>query len=310
MKIIFWGTPDFGRRILQGLIDAGEHVVGVVTQPDRPAGRGRKMQAPPVKVAAEQGGIPVLQPEKPRGEEFMETLRELAPDVSVVAAYGHILRSEVLDLPPMGSFNIHASLLPELRGAAPVAWAIIRGHTETGVTIMRMVQKLDAGSMVLQARCSIPPAITAGALTESLAEIGATALLDALDLIRAGKGEGEPQDDAGATYAPKLTVDDVQIEWSRSALELERLIRGADPAPAAWTDLGGLRVRVFAPRLVLETCSAEPGIVVTADPRKGLEVATGSGLLSLGQVQPAGKRRMDAAEWIRGRGVEAGRRFG
>jgi methionyl-tRNA formyltransferase len=310
VKILFWGTPDFGRTILRGLVDAGEQVVGVVTQPDRPAGRGCKTQPPPVKVAAEQKRIPVLQPEKPRGEEFMESLRELAPDISVVAAYGHILRREVLDLPALGSFNVHASLLPELRGAAPVAWAIIRGYSETGVTIMRMVEKLDAGSMILQARCSIPPAITAGVLTESLAELGATALLDALDLVKAGKGEGQPQDDAGATYAPKLTVDDVQIDWSRSASELERLIRGADPAPAAWTELGDLRIRVFAPRIVSERCTAEAGIVVAADPRTGLEVATGSGLLSLGQVQPAGKRRMDAAEWIRGRGVEVGGRFG
>jgi methionyl-tRNA formyltransferase len=310
VKILFWGTPDFGRTILQGLVDAGEQVVGVVTQPDRPAGRGRKLQPPPVKVAAEQEGIPILQPEKPRGEEFMEALRELAPDISVVAAYGHILRREVLDLPALGSFNVHASLLPELRGAAPVAWAIIRGYSETGVTIMRMVEKLDAGSMILQARCSIPPDITAGALTESLAELGGKALLDALDLIKAGKGEGQLQDDVAATYAPKLTVDDVRIEWSRSASELERLIRGADPAPAAWTELGDLRVRVFAPRIASEMCTAEAGVVVAADPRTGLEVATGSGLLSLGQVQPAGKRRMDAAEWIRGRGVEAGRRFG
>jgi methionyl-tRNA formyltransferase len=309
VRIVFWGTPEFAATVLRGLLDAGRHVVGVVTQPDRPAGRGRKLQPPPVKSTAEKHGIPVLQPERPRGEEFMAELVALTPDVSVVAAYGHILRVEVLDLPPLGSFNVHASLLPELRGAAPVNWAIIRGYKETGVTIMRMVEQLDAGPMLLKARCAIAPDISAGALTEELAKLGSAALLDALALIEAGQAEGEVQADEAATFAPKITADDARIDWNLPAIEIERWIRGSDPVPAAWSELDGLRVRLFRPSVVDEPTVAEPGVVSLADPRRGLEVATGSGRLVIGEVQPAGKRRMSAVDWIRGRGITSGRRF-
>lgn len=309
MRILFWGTPAFARTVLQGLLDAGRDVVGVVTQPDRPAGRGRKLQAPPVKTAAESAGLPVLQPDRPRGDDFMDSLRALQPDISVVAAYGHILPAEVLDLPPLDSFNVHGSLLPELRGAAPVNWAIIRGHSESGVTIMKMVEAMDAGPIVLRARCDLPPDITAGALTEQLAELGARALLEALQLIEAGRGDGEPQDDEAATYAPKLTADDARLDWTLPAVDLDRWVRGTDPVPGAWTELEGLRVRMFAPRVVESTAESEPGVVVAAEPGVGLQVATGSGTLGIGEVQPAGKRRMDATGWIHGRGIEQGQRF-
>lgn len=310
MRILFWGTPAFAHTVLRGLLDAGREVVGVITQPDRPAGRGRKTQPPPVKTAAEQAGIAVFQPDRPRGEEFLGALRALEPDISVVAAYGHILRAEVLDLPPLGSFNIHASLLPELRGAAPVNWAIIRGYTETGVTIMSMVQELDAGPVILQASCPVPLDITAGELTEQLAELGSKTLLEALELIRVGRSAGEPQDPDAATYAPKLKADDARIDWTRPAVEVDRWIRGTDPRPGAWSELDGLRVRIFAPRVIVAAAEADPGVVVAADPRTGLEVATGLGSLGIGEVQPAGKRRMDTAEWIRGRGIALGRKFG
>ncbi len=309
MRIAFWGTPEFGRTVLQGLLEAGREVVGVVTQPDKPAGRGRKLQAPPVKLAAEAAGVPVLQPDRPRGGDFMSSLGALRPDISVVAAYGHILRPEVLALPPLGSFNVHASLLPELRGAAPVNWAIIRGYGESGVTIMKMVEAMDAGPMILKARCDLLPDITAGALTEQLAELGASAVLEALEMIEAGRCDGEAQNDDDATYAPKLTADDARVDWALPAVELDRWVRGTDPVPGAWTELQGLRVRLFAPRVIAETTESDPGVVVLADPRLGLHVATGSGTLGVGEVQPAGKRRMDAAGWIRGRGIEEGQRF-
>lgn len=310
MRIVFWGTPDFALTVLLALLEGGRHIVGVVTQPDRPAGRGRRLQSPPVKLAALERGIPVLQPDKPVGDEFIGALCRLEPDISVVAAYGHILKKRVLDLPPLGSFNVHASLLPELRGAAPVAWAIIRGYEETGVTIMRMAERLDAGTIVHQSRCALPPSITAGKLTEKLAVLGGGALLEALELIEAGRPGDEPQEEGAATYAPKLTPEDVRIDWSRTAAEIERLIRGADPTPAAWTRLGGLRVRLFGPRVVSEQSDeGESGVVASADARAGLEVCTGRGVVGIGQVQPAGKRRMDAVEWIRGRGIEAGQRF-
>ncbi|NIN71847.1 MAG: methionyl-tRNA formyltransferase [Gemmatimonadetes bacterium] len=310
MRVVFWGTPQLADTTLSALIAAGHDLVGVVTQPDRPAGRGRKMQPPPVKLTAEEAGIPVLQPEKPWGDEFMTAFRALEPDITVVAAYGHILKPEVLELPPLGSFNVHASLLPKLRGAAPVNWAIIRGHAETGVTIMRMVEKLDAGPMILQAGVEIAARTTAGALYAELAELGARTLLDALPLIEAGEVTEEAQDEAEATYAPKLTADDVRLDWSLTGQELDRWIRGCDPVPGCWTELDGARVRVFSPCTTDETAKAEPGVVVSADPRAGLVVATGSELLRVGEVQPAGKRRMEAVEWIRGRGVMQGARFG
>ncbi len=310
MRVVFWGTPQLADTTLRALIDAGRDVVGVVTQPDRPAGRGRKTQAPPVKLTAQETGIPVLQPEKPWGDEFMADFRALEPDITVVAAYGHILKPEVLELPPLGSFNVHASLLPKLRGAAPVNWAIIRGHAETGVTIMRMVDKLDAGPMILRAHLEIAPHTTAGALYTELAELGARTLLEALALIEAGEAVEEVQDEAEATYAPKLSADEVKLDWSLTADELDRWIRGCDPVPGSWTELDGARVRMFAPQTSDETTAQEPGVVASADPRAGLVVATGSGLLRVGEVQPAGKRRMEAVEWIRGRGVTEGARFG
>ncbi|HSG81522.1 MAG TPA: methionyl-tRNA formyltransferase [Gemmatimonadota bacterium] len=309
MRIAFWGTPQFAHSVLAALLAAGRDVVGVITQPDRPKGRGRKLQPPPVKLLAEEHGLPVLQPERPRGEEFMAALSDMRFDISVVAAYGHILRAEVLALPPLGSFNVHASLLPKLRGAAPVNWAIIRGHEETGVTIMRMVEAMDAGPMLLQARCMIGPEETAGELTKRLAELGAASLLEALGLIETGRAQEEAQDDAQATLAPKLRPDDVRIRWEMSAVEIARWIRGADPAPAAWSQLAELRVQLFAPRVIAEQVAGDPGDVVNADPRQGLQVATGAGLLGIGEVQPAGKRRMEAADWIRGRGVSRGQRF-
>ncbi len=309
MRVVFWGTPPFADTVLRGLLNADRDVVGVVTRPDRPAGRGRVMQPPPVKLTAEREGIPVLQPDKPWGEAFMASFRGLDPDITVVAAYGHILKREVLDLPPLGSFNVHASLLPELRGAAPVNWAIIRGYSETGVTIMRMVEQLDAGPMILKQSCDIDPQATAGALLEHLAELGGRTLLDALSLIEAGEAKEETQDEEAASYAPKLGADDVRIDWTLPAVELDRWIRGADPVPAAWSELGDLRVRIFAPRVVARAAEADPGTVVAADPRVGLEVATGSGVLGIGELQPAGKRRMEAVEWIRGRGIAEGARL-
>ncbi len=309
MRIVFWGTPDFALTVLGALLEGGRDVVGVITQPDRPAGRGRKLQPPPVKSVAAEAGVPVLQPEKPHGEEFMREFAGLEPDVSVVAAYGQILKAEVLELPRLGSFNVHASLLPELRGAAPVNWAIIRGHTETGVTIMRMVEQLDAGPMVLKARTGIAANETAGSLMERLAELGAATLLEALELIETGRAVEEEQNEDEATYAPKLRSEDVRVDWGRPAEEIERWIRGADPVPAAWSELEGKRVRLFAPRVHDLDADAEPGVVVVADPNTGLHVATGSGTLCIDEVQPAGKRRMGTADWIRGRGVTGGQRF-
>jgi methionyl-tRNA formyltransferase len=309
VRIAFWGTPQFARTVLGALFDAGRDVVCVITQPDRPKGRGRKLQPPPVKLLAEEHGVPVLQPEKPRGDEFVDALTVLAPDITVVAAYGHILKTEVLELPRLGSINVHASLLPELRGAAPINWAIIRGYEETGVTIMRMVEAMDAGPMLLKAAIKIAPDASAGTLTERLAELGGTTLLEALSFIESGRVQEQLQDDTKATFAPKLGPDEARIDWTLPAVEIERWIRGCDPAPAAWSQLGDLRVRLFRPQIADGDRVGEPGSVVRADAKSGLHVATGSGLLHIGEGQPSRKRRMDSSDWIRGRGIAEGQRF-
>ncbi len=323
MRVLFWGTSDFALPTLRAL-DASRHdVAGVVTQPDRPAGRGRRMRSTPVRRAADEAGLPTLQPEAPKGDAFLDRLRELSPDVSVVAAYGEILEEEVLEVPARGSVNVHASLLPKLRGAAPVNWAIIRGHARSGVSIMRMVRELDAGPVYRRVAVDVGPRRTAGELFEELSELGASALLETLEALEAGEAEAEEQDHGEATYAPKLDRETARLDWSLPAAELDRWVRGCDPWPAAWSELEdheGERspVQLFAPEPDPAPVKdeggrarrgAEPGTVLLADPREGLRVAAGRGVLRIGEVKPAGKRRMEAVEWIRGRGVAAGERF-
>ena len=216
MKVLFWGTPAFAVPSLRAIDDEGFDVVGVVTQPDRPAGRGRRLKASAVKQVALELGLPVLTPERPRTEEFLAEIRALEPDISVVVAYGHILTREVLDVPTRGSINVHASLLPELRGAAPINWAIARGHAETGVTIMRMVEAMDAGAVIHQVVEPILPDETAGDLTVRLSEVGAQALVEALAFLGAGVAEEVEQDHEAATYAPKIHRETAFIDWSGS----------------------------------------------------------------------------------------------
>lgn len=310
MRIVFWGTPEFAVPSLRALQEEGHLVVAVVTMPDRPAGRGRRPRKSAVKIEAEAEGIEVLQPENPNDPEFLERLRELEPDLSVVVAYGAILSEELVDLPTLGSVNVHASLLPELRGAGPVNWAIIRGHEHSGVTIMRIVPELDAGPILYRVESRFPPDVTAGQLAQQLSEMGATALVEALAQMEAGTLPEVDQDHARATYAPKLDRETARLDWSMSAEELDRWIRGCDPWPAAWTTLDGQAVQLFRSSPLAENPeSAAPGTVVRADAKHGLSVATGDGLLDIGEVKPAGSRRMEAAAWIAGRGVAAGDRF-
>lgn len=313
MRILFWGTPDFALPSLRALLGEGHEVVGVVTQPDRPAGRGRVLRASPVKELALEEGLPVLQPERPRGEDFERDVRRLAPELSVVVAYGQILRREILELPPRGSVNVHASLLPELRGAAPINWAIIRGHEETGVTIMRMVEEMDAGPILLQVREPIGPDETASELWSRLSEIGAEALVEALALMEAGELEPCEQEHERATYAPRLTHEDARIDWSRPAPEVARTIRGLDRVPGGWTTVHGQELKVFRPvprpELVHDRPSGWVLDVRPDDPEEGMLIACGEGAVCIREVQPAGKRRMTTAEWARGRGIAAGDRL-
>lgn len=309
MRILFWGTPDFAVPSLRALEDEGFDVVGVVTQPDRPSGRGRRLRPSPVRVAAAESGLPVLTPERPRGEEFLGAIGALRPDLSVVVAYGHILRPEVLELPAGGSINVHASLLPELRGAAPIAWAVARGHAETGVTIMRMTEGMDAGPMLLRVAEPILEDETASELWVRLSEVGAGALVEALTLLAAGEIEEVEQDHDAATFAPKVTREVARIAWARPARELAWHVRGMDAVPGAWCELDGAPMKLFRPRETEVAGVGEPGTVLTADDEAGLVVATGAGGLRFDEVQPPGRRRMAARDWIRGRGVTAGARF-
>lgn len=309
MKVLFWGTPAFALPALRSLGEEGHVVVGVVTQPDRPAGRGREVHMSPVKLEALEEGIPVLQPEKARGDEFLAQIRALNADLSVVVAYGQILRPEVLAVPRLGSVNIHASLLPELRGAAPIQWAIVRGHTVTGVTIMRMEAGLDSGPMLLRVEEPIDPEESAGELGTRLAEIGAEALVEALALMENGGLLETPQDHERATYAPKVDRETARIDWSKPADEVALWIRGMDDVPGAWSPLGARGpVKLFRPQVANET-GGFPGQVIEAG-EWGVLVACGLGAVRVREVQPTGKRRMRAGDWVRGRGVAVGDRFG
>lgn len=310
LRILFWGTPEFAIPSLLALGEEGHEVVGVVTQPDRPAGRGRRLTPSPVREAALEEGYRVLTPEKPRGDAFLAELRALDPEISVVVAYGHILRPEVLSLPPRGSINLHASLLPELRGAAPIPWAILRGLEVTGVTVMRMVEAMDAGPILLQVKEPIGPEDTASELAERLAEVGAEALVEALVLLEEGLAREVEQDHSRATFAPKLDREAARVDWSRPARELGRHLRGMDEEPGAWSTLGGEPYKLFRPEVeeAAET-GGEPGKILTADPREGLRVACGTGVLKIREIQPPGGRRMPVEAWLRGHRVPAEARF-
>ncbi|MBV9773584.1 MAG: methionyl-tRNA formyltransferase [Gemmatimonadetes bacterium] len=309
MRILFWGTPDFSLPAYHALAEEGHQVVGVVTQPDRPAGRGRGVAMSPVKQAALADGVPVLQPERARGDEFLAQLRALEPELSVVVAYGQILRPEVLELPPRGSVNIHASLLPELRGAAPIQWAVMRGFDVTGVTIMRMEAGLDSGPMLFRVEEPIRPDESSAELAGRLSEIGAEALIETLALMEDGTLAEVPQDHSLATYAPKLDRETARVDWSLPAREVALRIRGLDDVPGAWTPQGERgQVKLFRPSV--EEGRGAPGTVLDADPQAGILVAAGEGAVRIREVQPSGKRRMTAEEWVRGRGISAGERLG
>jgi methionyl-tRNA formyltransferase len=309
VRVLFWGTPEFATPPLRALLGEGFDVAAVVTQPDKAVGRSRStLQPPPVKRVALEEGLPVLQPQKPRGEEFIAQLREIGADISVVVAYGHILPRAVIDLPPRGTLNIHASLLPGLRGAAPIQAAIREGLDRTGVSIMRMVERLDAGPVLLQLGTTVIEDETYGELALRLSELGAAALIEALALVELGKATEAPQLESDATYAPKIDRDATRVDWTLDARAVSRTVRALDPRPGALSAIGGQDVKVFGARLAPATASNEPGEVLGAD-RDGLVVACGEGAVRLLQVQPAGKKRMSADEWLRGRGVSVGQKF-
>ena len=306
MRIVFFGTPEFAVASLRALLRERFTVAGVVTQPDKPQGRSRSTLVPPaVKLAAVDAGLPVLQPARPVGDLFLAGLRRLEPDLGVVVAYGHILRREVLDLPARGMVNVHASLLPRFRGAAPIQHAILSGDRETGISIMRMEEGLDSGPVLHRVATPIAEGETAGSLTSRLATLGAGALVEALSLMSAGAGAAMPQDADGATYAPKISREIARLDWSRDAASLERQVRAFDPAPGAWTSLDGAPVKLFGGMPAVG--GGEPGTVLAASDR--LVVAGGTGAIAVSEVQPAGRNRLPVEDWVRGRGIRTGSRF-
>ena len=308
MRIVFFGTPEFATTALLALIGEGHDVVAVVTQPDRPRGRSHSTLEPsPVKAVALAESIPVLQPERPRGPAFEAELRALAPDLSIVVAYGHILPSEIIDLPRLGTINVHASLLPEYRGAAPIQAAIRDGVRETGVTIMQMVPALDAGPVLLALHTPVEPDETAGELQLRLAELGAEALVEALVLMGVGKAVATPQNDALASYAPKIAREDARLPFDAPSDRVARLVRAYDPKPGAWGVVNGREVRCFGARDVPERSGA-PGEVLEGG-ADGLLIACGEGAVRIAEVHPAGQKRLAAAQWMRGRGLNLGDRF-
>ena len=301
--MVFMGTPAFACPILEALLVRADPVVGVVCQPDRPRGRGLGVSAPAVKRLAEANRLPVLQPERLRDAAFQDALRALAPDLVVVAAYGKILPRAVLDLPPRGCINVHASLLPRHRGAAPIAWSIRAGDAVTGVTIMAMTEEMDAGDILLQRETPIAPDDTGGTLGERLARLGAAAIGEAIDGLQAGTLRPVPQPAAGVTFAPRIEREHCRLDWRRTAIELERQVRALAPSPSAFTTLGGKLLKVHRAALAAGTGPASQ--VVAAGP-DGLVVAAGTGALRLLEVQLEGRRRLSAAEFLIGHRLAPG----
>lgn len=302
MRIVFMGTPDFAVPSLQALIDAGHDVCAVYTQPDKPQGRKQILTAPPVKTLALEHDIPVFQPNTLKNEDEQARLRELAPEVIIVVAYGKLLPKAVLDIPPHGCINVHGSLLPRWRGAAPIQWAVIAGDEMAGVTTMQMAEGLDTGDMLLTYETKVGETETAGELFDRLAQSGAELLTQTL--VKLDEITPRPQDDAQSCYAHMLDKQMAVIDWSKSAHEIDCLIRGLNPWPIALTTLSGERLKVFAAEKA--NGNGEPGTVLEADPKKGLTVACGEGALKLTEIQLVGGKRMKATDFLRGHAIQVG----
>lgn len=322
MRIVFMGTPDFSVPALKALVEAGHQVIAVVTQPDKPKGRGKEVQMTPVKIQAMEYGIPVYQPAKVREASFVEVLKGLEADAYVVIAFGQILPKAVLELPKYGCINIHASLLPKYRGAAPIQWCVIDGERETGITTMMMDVGLDTGDMLEKAVIPIEEKETGGSLHDKLSMAGGDLILSTLKKLEEGTLVRTPQTDEGTCYAKMLTKSLGDIDWNQGAVSIERLIRGLNPWPSAYTMWNGKTIKIWAADVIAgreaadflsESCvpaetGTAPGTVVCSD-KRGLVVCTGGGLLSIRELQMEGKKRMDTPAFLRGYPIPAGDMF-
>lgn len=310
MRIVFMGTPEFALPSLELLLKSEHQVVCVVTQPDKPKGRGLKISASPVKEFAEKQNLKVLTPEDLKSEEFYQALSELKPDLIAVVAF-RILPERIFGLPPFGTINLHASLLPKCRGAAPINWAIIKGERKTGVTTFFIQKKVDTGSIILQKEVEISPEETCGELSLKLSQIGAEVLLETVNLIEKNEAKTQPQNELDATPAPKITDELCKIDWSRPAEEVNNLIRGISPTPGAFTFFRGKLLKIYKAEIVTwQEGSTEPGRIIGADKSTGILVQTGRGILKLKELQLEGKKKITADEFLRGYRIEAGEKLG
>jgi methionyl-tRNA formyltransferase len=301
MKIVFMGTPEFAVPSLKVLIESEEEVIAVVTQPDKPKGRGLEVSLPPTKVLAGKHCVLVLQPQKIKTEEFFNQLKNLNPDLICVTAYGKILPKHILDLPPHGCINVHASLLPKYRGAAPISWAIIRGEKVTGITTTKMNEGMDTGDMLIKRKICIDDEDTGETLSQKLSKVGAEALIETISLLKEGRLNPIPQDHSQTTYAPMLKKEDGEIDWRKSADEIRNLIRGALPWPGAYTRLEGKLLKVYKARIA--EGYGKPGEVIKSV-SETLRVATGIGALDLLEIQIEGGKRLEAQAFLRGRKIK------
>lgn len=308
LRLVFMGTPDFAVPSLQALLDGPDQVVAVVCQPDRQRGRGKVLSPPPVKVLALAQGIPVLQPQSVRREPFADQMRALAPDLLVVVAYGKILPGALLEIAPLGAINVHGSLLPKYRGAAPIQWAVLNGETETGITILQLDEGMDSGDILLSLPVPIGPQETAGALFERLAQLGGQTLIIAIDQLKAQQLKPQPQDQTLATLAPMLTKEQGHLDWGLPATRLHCQVRGLDPWPSAYGFIKGKRHRFFNPEVVAIQSAQPPGTILRAD-HQGLLIATGLDCLLIREIQPEGKKRMTVADCLRGARIDQGSRI-
>ncbi len=299
MRIVYMGTPEIARVILKALINTRHEIIAVVSQTDKPKGRGGKVQFTPVKEEALAAGIPVYQPNTIKDDEFFNLLCELNPDIIVVAAYGKILPKRIIDLPKLGCINVHASILPKYRGAAPIQWVVINGEKTTGITIMHMDVGIDTGDMIIKREVVLDEKETSGTLNDKLANCGGELLIEALDLIEAGKAPREKQNDEDATYYSMLTKELGHIDFTKSAVEIERLIRGLNPWPSAYGFLDGKSFKIWSADVILEDRDGEPGEIIDIT-KDTILVKTGNGILSIKELQLEGKKRMTSDAFLRG----------
>lgn len=302
MKIVFMGTPEFAVPCLQKIIDEGHEVVAVVTQPDKPKGRGKKLAMPPVKELALKYDIAVYQPLKAREESFVDTLKEMNPELIVVVAFGQILPKSILDIPKYGCVNVHASLLPRYRGAAPLNWVIINGEEKTGVTTMYMDEGLDTGDMILKSEIPLDDEITAGELHDKMMIDGAKVLKETIDLIEKGEAPREKQSNEDTCYSPIMNKSLGNIDWKKSAIDIHNLVRGINPWPSAYTTYEGQTMKIWKTKVIDKNSDKDPGTIISVD-KEGINVSTSEGILQIKEIQMAGKKRMEVPEYIKGNNI-------